>query len=401
MIILIILILLCSNTFVSADDEEFDENNIDFPEIVMASSNSSQEPNINSRAAIVYDRNSGEIIYGKKETEKRKMASTTKIMTAMIVIENANLADTVIASQKAAGTGGSRVGLKAGDKVSVNDLLYGLMLCSGNDAAVCLAEYVGGSVEGFSELMNNKAAELNLSNTHFITPHGLDNDEHYTTAYELAKLTDYALKNKAFLNIVGTKAYTITINGRQKNISNTNELLGNFGGVYGVKTGFTNGANRCLVTACKRDSLDIITIVLGADTKKFRTQDSVKLLNYAFGNFEDIDVKKQIFDEFENWKQQYEKDIYVDKGIKNNIESTIEIPESTIITIRKTQKDKINTSINALYNIQAPVEEKQIIGSLVLKCDNEVKMQINIVNNENIKKKNILNYMHIFLNKYV
>ena len=155
------------------------------------------------------------------------MASTTKIMTATIVLENADLDKTIEASKKAAGTGGSRLGLKTGDKITIRDLLYGLMLCSGNDAAVCLAESVAGSVAEFSNLMNAKAQELGLSNSHFESPHGLDSDEHYTTAYELALLSDYALKNSTFLNIVGTKTYTVTINGYPKNLSNTNELLGN------------------------------------------------------------------------------------------------------------------------------------------------------------------------------
>ena len=152
------------------------------------------------------------------------------------------------------------------------------MLCSGNDAAVCLAESVGGSIEGFAELMNTKAQELGLSNSHFESPHGLDSDQHYTTAYELALLSDYALKNPTFLSIVGTKNHTVIINGTPKTLSNTNELLGNLDGVYGIKTGFTNGANRCLVTACKRGNMDIICVVLGADTKNFRTKDSIKLI---------------------------------------------------------------------------------------------------------------------------
>ena len=139
--------------------------------------------------------------------------------------------------------------------------------------------------------MNDKAKQLGLTSTHFVTPHGLDNYEHYTTAYELALLTDYALKNKTFSNIVGTKSHTIQINNSYKSLSNTNELLGNFEGVYGVKTGFTNGANRCLVTAVKRNNLDLICRVLGADTKKDRTQDSIKLIEYAYKNFELINIK--------------------------------------------------------------------------------------------------------------
>ena len=169
-------------------------------------------------------------------------------MTAIVIIENYDLNKEITVSKKAAGTGGSRLGLRTGDKITVHDLLYGLLLRSGNDAAVALAETVGGSIEGFAELMNQKAKELNLKNTHFESPHGLDSDGHYTTAYELALITDYALQNSTFAKIVGTKNYTITINGYPKALTNTNELLGNLNGVYGVKTGFTNGANRCLVS---------------------------------------------------------------------------------------------------------------------------------------------------------
>lgn len=399
-IILTFLIIVLCNIIVYADEEELDDN-INYAEIVSSISNKAEDLNINSRAAIIYDRNSKEVIYGKNENEKRKMASTTKIMTAIVVIENGKLEDTVIVSKKAAGTGGSRVGLKVGDKATVSDLLYGLMLCSGNDAAVCLAEYCGGSVEGFAELMNNKANELNLINTHFVTPHGLDNDAHYTNAYELAVLSDYALKNNVFSNIVGTKNYTITINGNPRNISNTNELLGNYSGVYGIKTGFTNGANRCIVTACKKDNLDIIVVVLGADTKKFRTKDSVKLINYAFENFEDIDIKEKIKTEFNNWKKDNEKNVYINKGIKNNVNLNIQTPENTYITVNKKDKEDIKIDINALNYIEAPIKENQIIGNIKIRCNKNLKMIVNIASSEMIKKKNIQDYMSFFIKEII
>ena len=186
----------------------------------------SEKPVLNSRAAIVIDRNSKTILFGKNENEKRKMASTTKIMTAIIVIEHSDLSQLVSVSSKAAGTGGSRLGLHTNDKISIENLLYGLLLCSGNDAAVALAETIAGDLPNFAQLMNNKASELGLVSTHFITPHGLDNDEHYTTAYELALIADYALQNDTFMKIVGSQSHTITINNYPKNISNTNELLG-------------------------------------------------------------------------------------------------------------------------------------------------------------------------------
>ena len=207
------------------------------------------------------------------------MASTTKILTAIITIENSTLSDIVTISSKSAGTGGSRLGLHKDDKISVADLLYGLMLCSGNDAAVALAEHISGSVENFAILMNQKACEIGLNSSHFVTPHGLDN----------------------FRKYVGTKSQTITINTYSKTLNNTNELLGYLDGVYGVKTGFTNGANRCLVTAVKRNNMDLICIVLGADTKKDRTRDSIELIEYAFKTFFPYNIKEKIENEFQNW----------------------------------------------------------------------------------------------------
>lgn len=380
-------------------DEENNEEEEQIPELVEAASDSAEEPNLNSRAAIIYDRNSKEVIYGKEENTKRKMASTTKIMTCMVVLEKGELTDTVIVSKKAAGTGGSRVGLKTGDKVSVQDLLYGLMLCSGNDAAVALAEHVGGCVEGFADLMNEKARQLNLSNTHFVTPHGLDNEEHYTTAYELAIMADNALKNNTFSSIVGTKNITININGKPRNLSNTNELLGSMAGVYGVKTGFTNGANRCLVTSCKRENLDIITVVLGADTKKFRTQDSIKLINYAMNNYKEINMENKIQDEFQKWKKENKDKIYINKGVKNTTEYKLEEQLNNYITIKNTQENDIKIEINTLNYYEAPLQEGTTIGVLTVKVSGQVKLIKNIHVAQTVKKKNMINYMKELIEK--
>ena len=374
-------------------DEENNEEEEQIPELVEAASDSAEEPNLNSRAAIIYDRNSKEVIYGKEENTKRKMASTTKIMTCMVVLEKGELTDTVIVSKKAAGTGGSRVGLKTGDKVSVQDLLYGLMLCSGNDAAVALAEHVGGSVEGFADLMNEKARQLNLSNTHFVTPHGLDNEEHYTTACELAIMADNALKNNTFSSIVGTKNITININGKPRNLSNTNELLGSMAGVYGVKTGFTNGANRCLVTSCKIENLDIITVVLGADTKKFRTQDSIKLINYAMNNYKEINMENKIQEEFQKWKKENKDKIYINKGEKNTTEYKLEEQLNKYITIKNTQENDVKIEINTLNYYEAPLQEGTTIGVLTVKVSGQVKLIKNIQVVETVEKKNMINYM--------
>ena len=279
---LLIAVSTSCTLFVYADDEdEIDEDNLIEIQNDVETSNeiTIKEPQINSRRYAVYDRDSGLCIYGKNYEKQTAMASTTKIMTAVVVLENCeNMMDVVRIDSKAASVRGSRLGLNKDDEITVNDLLYGLLLRSGNDAAIALANYISGNLEDFSVLMNNKAKELNLQNTHFVTPHGLDDPNHYTTAYELAKLTDYALKNQQFSKIVNSRFATIYINDNKKELKNTNELLcSNIEGVYGVKTGFTNNAGRCLVTSVKREDTDIIVVVLGADTRKYRAQDTIKI----------------------------------------------------------------------------------------------------------------------------
>lgn len=394
-IVCIILILNIQSVFADDIDSEVIEINQEFTEncINEVAKNVSGEPTINSRKAIVYDRKSKTILYAKNENIKCAMASTTKIMTAIVVLENANLSDEVTISAKAGTTGGSRLGLKKGDKITLNDLLYGLMLRSGNDAAVAIAEHVGGSVQEFAKLMNTKASELGLTNTNFVTPHGLDNSKHYTTAYELAKLTDYALKNEKFAQIVGTKVTSININGISRTISNTNELLGVLNGVVGVKTGFTNGAGRCLVTETKRNDKDIITVVLGADTKKDRTKDSIKLIEYAFSNFKDINVGEKAQEEFEKWNAINSKRILIIKGKNENIKLELSKIENEIIPMKAEQENNIKIEINAITQIQAPIEKGQKIGTLSIKIGEEIVENVDIVCKEEIQKKDWRDYL--------
>lgn len=399
LIISIILNILTCIVFADDFDEEEneDEQNEVQNEIVNVISSKVDEPSINSRSAVIFDRTTKKVIWGKKENEVRAMASTTKIMSSIIVLENTNLNDVVTISKKAASIGGSCLKIKTGDKITVNDLLYGLMLRSGNDAAVALAEYVGGSIEGFAKLMNEKAIQLGLNNTHFVTPHGLDNDEHYTTAYELAVLTDYALNSEKFAQIVNTKNTTIYINGVPREISNTNELLGNLNGVNGVKTGFTGNAGRCLVTSCTRNGNQIITVVLGADTKKQRTQDSIKLIEYAFNNFERINIEEIAKKEFENWKQINQKRIYINKAQEQNIELELKDIQNKIIPLKMGESKDINIEINCIYEYEAPVLEQTKIGNLMIKNKDEIIEVVDIVCKETVEKNNIYNYMKHFL----
>ena len=359
-----------------------------------------KEPDVNSRACVVIDRKTNSVLFGKNENSKKKMASTTKIMTATIIIEKCNLTDTIEISKKAAGTGGSRLGLKTGDKITVLDLLYGLMLRSGNDAAVALAEYAGGDINGFAELMNAKALELGLTNTHFETPHGLDSNEHYTTAYELALLSNYALNNPTFAKIVGTKNYTITINGSPKDLSNTNELLGNMEGVYGIKTGFTNGANRCLVTACKKNNMDIICVVLGADTKKFRTIDSIKLINYVFNNFVVYDLESFVNKNFEDWKKDNLNTFIINKGLSQDVLLNIENLYISKVPIRKDLINSFEMKVECQKYFKAPVKGNSSIGNIVISNSGKKIAKCNISIMNDIDKKNS-SYYFIYLLKNI
>lgn len=400
-LLFVILISSAFNTYAFDEKEAREElryfNEVR-EEITQASTNPSVEPITHSRAVVIYDRTSKTVLYGKNENDVRAMASTTKIMTATILIENADLSQTVEVSKKAANTGGSRLGLKTGDKITLNDLLYGLMLCSGNDAAVQIAETVGGSVEGFAEMMNKKAGELGLTNTSFVTPHGLDENGHHTTAYELAVLTDYALNNPTFAKVVNTKYYTVTINGTAKDLSNTNELLGYLQGVNGVKTGFTNNALRCLVSSTLRNDFNIITVVLGADTRKIRTSDSIKLIEYAYENYEQIDVASLVENEYAKWRENYK--IEINKGIKNEVQTKLGEQKYKTYPVKKADKENIKIEISDINYAEAPLLQNTKLGSIDVKIGEKTIYTVDILSNEEVRKKDIKDYFFNMLGVY-
>lgn len=251
-------------------------------------------------------------------------------------------------------------------------------------------------------MMNQKAQDLGLTSTHFVTPHGLDQDEHYTTAFELAKLANYALKNKTFAKIVNTSHYSVNINGHIKPLNNTNELLGSLDGVYGVKTGFTNGANRCLVTSCKRGNLDIICVVLGCDTKKDRTLDSINLINYTFNNFSMVNIKDIINKNFDDWKKEHLNSFNINKGVSSNLDlyfNESDIPYNSML-VNNSSLDKIFTSINYTSNFEAPLCENTVIGVMEVNLNDKNLFNLNILNSNTIERKSTLFYIEHFMKNY-
>ncbi len=249
-------------------------------------------------------------------------------------------------------------------------------------------------MEEFANLMNKKAVELGLKNSHFITPHGLDKEEHYTTAYELALITDYALSIDKIKEVVKTKTYNVVINGYSKTITNTNELLGYLNGVNGVKTGFTNGAGRCLVTSVERDSFNIITVVLGADTKQIRTRDSIKLIEYIYSNYELVNLEELINKEFNNWRDINKNRINIYKAKSDNIQIELENYNYKIYPIIKENIKNIKIEIeNLKNNFEAPVLKDTKTAKLILKLGEIELINANILIKEEIKRKEIKDYV--------
>lgn len=242
-------------------------------------------PEISAKAAVVMEASTGRILYAKNEDLKLPMASTTKIMTAILAIEKGKLDDTVSVSHKAVYVEGSKIYLKPGEKIKLEDLIYGVMLESGNDAAIAVAEHIGGNLDNFVQMMNAKALSIGAYDTHFNNPHGLDSgiEDHFTTAKDLALITAYALKNPIFSKIVSTKTKTMSSSSDEKRyFSNHNKMLWIYPGADGVKTGYTRKAGRCLVTSATRDGMRLIVVTLN-DPNDWR--DTENLLNYGFENF--------------------------------------------------------------------------------------------------------------------
>lgn len=241
---------------------------------------------LSAASAVLMDADTGAILFARYHMEQRSPASTTKIMTALLILEEGRLDEKVVITERAADAGGTGLGLKRGQRVTLRDLLWAILLKSANDAALAAAEHVGGSEERFVDRMNAKAVSLGMEGTHFTNPHGLDNPDHYSTAYDLAILTRQALRNPIFARMVQTREARLAIltgrNGRvvkRKILRTHNQLLGQFVGADGVKTGYTERAGRCLVASATRGDHQLIAVLLN---DSHRWAEAAALLEYGF-----------------------------------------------------------------------------------------------------------------------
>lgn len=329
---------------------------------------------VSAASAIVIDCASKRVLFEKNAYAKRGMASTTKIMTALIAIENLNLNDIVTVSPHAAGTEGSSIWLSPLEKISVHDLLYGLLLASGNDAATALAEYTSGSVEAFTVVMNRKAKEIGAYNTNFTNPHGLPGDNHYTTAYDLALISATAMENSLFADIVATKNKTISWEGSEwdRSLTNHNKLLTRYEHAIGIKTGFTKKDGRCLVSCAEKDGRRLISVTLNAPDD---WNDHISMHEYCF--------------------EKYKAHTVCSKGSSAGIFTNEEIDADAIgllyendFTVSLSEEEINSIHVKKVFNVTYPVEKNQIVGRADIYCLDEKIGSINLIaaNNSVIKK---------------
>ena len=336
------------------------------------------EVNLNSEAAILVEISTGRIIYEKNSTKKLYPASTTKILTAILVIENCNLNDLVTVRQSALDnipTGYVTCNLQVGEELSVKDLLYALMIPSANDAAYVLAEHVAGSVDNFSVMMNDKAREIGCKTTHFVNPNGIHDDSHYSTAYDLYLLANYAMKNETFRNLVAATEYTLPATEKYPNedriLKTTNELLNKnsrnyyYKNAIGIKTGYTSKAGNCLVAASSRDGLEFIAVVLNGGTTEdglnSRYVDSKKLFEYAYDNF----TLTKIIE-----KGSVVQTLEVEKGKKETKFLDLVIDETiTVVNNKSIDMNSVIPEITLKEIIEAPISAGDTIGTIKYKVD--------------------------------
>lgn len=342
-------------------------------------------PNIDAKAYVLMDTTTGRILEGKNEDEKRAMASTTKIMTAIIALEKGDLASIVEVSKKAASIRGSSFHLSRGEKIPLETMLYGLLLCSGNDAAVAIAEHIGESQENFVQMMNQKAIEIGALNTNFKNPHGLDEPNHFTTTKDLAIIARYALDIPKFREIVGSREKLITRGDKTGTIYNTNKLLWSFENATGIKTGYTGKAGRCLVASAYKNGFELISVVLGSPSN---FNSSYKLLNFGFTKYQLRQIIK---------KDNIVKSIPVKKGILK--EAPLIIEKDIILPI----VDDESLSIKYLLpeEIKAPVEKNQKIGELAVYINSIHVYSVPLISLETVKQKSFMDNIFLIIKQWL
>lgn len=353
---------------------------------------------INAKSAILIDSSSGEIIYEKKAHERLHPASITKIMVLLLSMESIekneiNLEDEVTISANAAGMGGSQIYLEEGEVQTVEELLMAICLRSANDASVAMAEYISGSEESFINKMNKRAKELGMKNTTFKNATGLPAENHYTSAYDISIMSRELLKYPKIHEWLTIWMKEMKV-GKDKEIVqglvNTNRLIKEYEGANGIKTGSTQDAGFCLAASAERGNLKLISVVLGCETSKIRFEESKKLLDYGFSNYESVTIAR--------------KNDVIDKVLvqKGNVEKAdVVLEKDAYILLPKDSKAKVKKEIILPKSINAPVDKGKKVGEMVLSIDGKEIQKINLLINNTIDKAGFKNMFKKSFNKFL
>jgi D-alanyl-D-alanine carboxypeptidase (penicillin-binding protein 5/6) len=341
---------------------------------------SSPPPNISARSAILLDAKTGEILYNRKSDTRLSPASTTKILTAIIAIESGRLDEQVTVSPHAAATPGSSMHLYPGQIITLRELVTGLMLRSGNDASVAIAEHLAGSVDEFVNVMNAKASVLGAINSHFRNPNGLTAPGHYSTAFDLAWMARYALTNPVFAELVNTRETTIEWldrkgQGHDKNLRNTNKLLWMLDDADGVKTGTTNDAGPCLVSSATRGNQRLIAVVLHDHSRWY---DSMNLLKYGFDNFDLYEYAEA---------DSVISSLPVEHGAATLVDAVTAGPAAIIV--KQEDIEYVTVEVDLPETVNAPVYKGQKIGEIVFYVRNKAVKATDITVGQEVAEKTV------------
>ncbi len=342
----------------------------------------------NAASAILIEVSTGKILYSKDKDAKRSPASMTKIMTLLLAMEqiekgNIKLDDMVRISKNAASMGGTQIFVEEGSSVKVETLLKGIGIASANDAAVAMAEYIGGTEENFVKMMNDKAKELGCKNTNFKNPHGLDEEGHYTTAYDLSLIARELVKYPLALKITSTYEDYIEVSGENHWLVNTNTLVRFYSGIDGLKTGYTDNAKYCLTATMEKNNMRLLSIVMGESEKEKRNEDTISMMEYGFSMYgsqnilnKDKFVETMVIDNAYNREVKY----YLDKDVN-------------IIADKNAKEIKYDIK-KEFYNVKAPLKKNDKIGKLILTYDGNT-YEYDLIVKEDIKESS---FMKVFSN---
>lgn len=353
---------------------------------------------VDAKAAILMEVNTGEIIYKLNEHERLAPASITKIMTMLLGVEALNsgrisLNDKVIISNHASRMGGSQVYLEADETQTVEDLFRAIAIRSANDASVALAEHIAGSEEIFVKMMNEKAKELGMENTHFANASGLPNENHYVSAYDVAIMSKELLKYPIVNEWLTTYMYDLKV-GRNKNsiqtMVNTNRLVKEYEGTTGIKTGSTNEAGFCISASAKRGDLELIAVVLGSKTSQIRFDEAKRMLDYGFANFESINIGK---------KGDIVATLPVEKGKLYEVDIMLE--RDSFVLLPKGESGNIEKDVVLPDIIKSPMSAGDVVGELIIRLNGKEIDRVNLVIKSEVEKANLLNILNRTIKSYL